>query len=111
MSGLDAGEYTVVETQAPSGYNTVSSFTFQIYPVYKTTGDIDTIRVQTSNANVSDINVYDGVVDLVVKDKAGMSLPLTGQSGVALLWVAGGVMVAVGATHLVRSRKKDKAQQ
>ena len=112
VSGLDAGEYTVVETQAPSGYNTVSSFTFQIYPVYKeATGDIDTIRVKTSNANVSDINVYDGVVDLVVKDKAGMSLPLTGQSGVALLWVAGGVMVAVGATHLVRSRKKDKAQQ
>ena len=74
MSGLDAGEYTVVETQAPDGYNTVPSFTFQIYPVYKeTTGDIDTIRVQTSNANVSTINVYDGVVDLVVKDKAGMT--------------------------------------
>ena len=112
VSGLDAGEYTVVETQAPSGYNTVPSFTFHIYPVYKeATGDIDTIRVKTSNANVSDINVYDGVVDLVVKDKAGMTLPLTGQSGVALLWVAGGVMVAVGATHLVHSRKKDKAQQ
>jgi hypothetical protein len=113
VSGLDAGEYTVVETQAPTGYNTVPSFTFQIYPVYKedATGGLDTIRVQTSNANVSAINVYDGVIDLVVKDKAGMSLPLTGQSGVALLWVAGGVMVAAGATHLVRSRKKDKAQQ
>lgn len=112
VSGLDAGEYTVVETQAPTGYNTVPSFTFQIYPVYKdTTGDIDTIRVQTSNANVSAINVYDGVVDLVVKDKAGMTLPLTGQNGIALLWIVGGVMVAAGAVYLVRSRKKDKAQQ
>ena len=112
VSGLDAGEYKVVETQAPDGYNTVPSFTFQIYPVYKeATGDIDTIRVQTSNANVSTINVYDGVVDLVVKDKAGMTLPLTGENGIALLWIVGGVMVAAGAVYLVRSRKKDKAQQ
>lgn len=108
VSGLDAGEYTVVETQAPEGYNTVPSFTFQIYPVYKTTGDIDTIRVQTSNGNVSTINVYDGVIDLVVKDKAGMSLPLTGQAGVTLTWVAGGVVLAFGITHLVRSRKRDE---
>ncbi|MGN8930333.1 isopeptide-forming domain-containing fimbrial protein [Collinsella sp. HCP28S3_E12] len=108
VSGLDAGEYTVVETQAPEGYNTVPSFTFQIYPVYKTTGDIDTIRVQTSNGNVSTINVYDGVIDLVIKDKAGMSLPLTGQAGVTLTWVAGGVVLAFGITHLVRSRKRDE---
>ena len=109
VSGLDAGTYKVVETQAPEGYNTVPSFTFEIHPVYKeVTGDIDTIRVQTSNGNVSTINVYDGVVDLVVKDKAGMSLPLTGQAGVTLTWVAGGVVLAFGITHLVRSRKRDE---
>ena len=114
VSGLDAGTYTVVETQAPSGYNKAASFTFEIHPVYDTTtGDITNLAVSTSNANVATAAVPEnsGVIALTVKDNAGMSLPLTGQSGVALLWVAGGVMVAAGATHLVRSRKKDKAQQ
>ena len=40
-----------------------------------------------------------------------MTLPLTGENGIALLWIVGGVMVAAGAVYLVRSRKKDKAQQ
>jgi hypothetical protein len=114
VSGLDAGTYTVVETQAPSGYNKAASFTFEIHPVYDTTsGDITNLAVSTNNGNVATASVPEnsGVIALTVKDKAGMSLPLTGQNGVALLWVAGGVMVAAGATHLVRSRKKDKAQQ
>lgn len=114
VSGLDAGTYTVVETQAPSGYNKAASFSFEIHPVYNTTtGDITNLAVSTSNANVATASVPEnsGVVALTVKDNAGIALPLTGQSGVTLLWVAGGVMVAVGATHLVRSRKKDKAQQ
>lgn len=104
VKGLDAGEYTVVETQAPDGYNTVPPFTFEIITVYKATGDIDDPRVQASNANVSS-NSYDGVVELVVKDKAGMSLPLTGQAGVTITWIAGGAVLALGITHLVRSRK------
>lgn len=114
VSGLDAGTYTVVETQAPSGYNKAASFTFEIHPVYDTTsGDITNLAVSTNNGNVATASVPEnsGVIALTVKDNAGIALPLTGQSGLALLWVAGGVMVAAGATHLVRSRKKDKAQQ
>ena len=37
-----------------------------------------------------------------------MSLPLTGQAGVTLTWVAGGVVLAFGITRLVRSRKRDE---
>ena len=104
VKGLDAGEYTVIETQAPEGYNTVPPFTFQIITIYKATGDIDDPRVQTSNASVSSY-VYDGVVDLVVQDNPGMTLPLTGQAGVTITWIAGGAVLALGITHLVRSRK------
>ena len=34
VQGLDAGTYTVKETAAPSGYNTIQDFTFTITPVF-----------------------------------------------------------------------------
>lgn len=110
VSGLDAGTYTVVETQAPSGYNKADDFTFEIKPVYNTTtGDITNLATKTSNANVAQIQVSrEGVIELTVKDNAGMSLPLTGQAGVTITWIAGGAILALGITHLVRSRKNSE---
>lgn len=112
ISGLDAGTYTVVETQAPSGYNTAPSFTFTILPVYDTTtGDINKITASASDASMSSASVTDGVITVLVKDNPGMTLPLTGQNGVALLWLVGGAMIAAGIVYMIRSRRKDKAQQ
>lgn len=112
MSGLDVGKYTVVETHAPSGYNTVASFDFEIRTTYDSTGKLTKVEASTSNANAADASTdTNGLVTVTVKDKAGMSLPLTGQAGVTATWIAGGIVLAIGVTHLVRSRRENGSEE
>ncbi|MEE8704903.1 MAG: isopeptide-forming domain-containing fimbrial protein [Olsenella sp.] len=110
VSGLDVGRYTVVETQAPSGYNKVDSFDFDIVATHGTDGTLTAPAANSYNTNAADASADDktGLVTVTVKDKAGMSLPLTGQAGVTLTWIAGGLVLAVAVTHLVRSRKRSE---
>ena len=109
VSGLDVGKYTVVETQAPSGYNTVASFDFEIRATYDTAGALTKVEASSSNSTAADASTdTNGLVTVTVKDKPGMSLPLTGQAGVTITWIAGGAVLALGITHLVRSRKNSE---
>lgn len=112
VSGLDVGKYTVVETHAPSGYNTVGSFDFEIRATYDSTGKLTKVEASTTNANAADASTdTTGLVTVTVKDKAGMSLPLTGQAGVTVTWIAGGIVLAIGVTHLVRSRRENGSEE
>lgn len=112
VSGLDVGKYTVVETHAPSGYNTVASFDFEIRATYDRTGKLTKVEASTTNANAADASTdTNGLVTVTVKDKAGMSLPLTGQAGVTATWIAGGIVLAIGVTHLVRSRRENGSEE
>lgn len=118
VQGLDAGTYTVKETAAPSGYNTIPDFTFTITPVFNADKTaltkIAAEKYEENGTNVAIAGVETALdstaqtISLVVSDKAGGTLPLTGQAGVTLTWVAGGVVLAFGITHLVRSRKRDE---
>lgn len=134
VTGLDAGTYKVVETVAPSGYSTVPSFTFTIDPKIDeqnqtiteldsklTTSDADHVKAglidpsSTKGDNV--LTIKDGTkvdsmktVNITVGDKKSVGLPLTGQAGVTLTFVAGALVLAFGVSRVVRNSKEQDAE-
>lgn len=110
VSGLDAGTYTVSETTSPAGFNKVADFTFTITPTWSDDGTtLKTLTVNDSSLAV-DSNANNSQVNLIVKDTPGSGLPLTGQAGVTLTWIAGGAVLVIGMAHLLRNRKKGDAE-
>lgn len=134
LTGLDAGVYTVTETSAPSGYTKVNPFTFEIRPTMTAddpgaglTGLAGTLDPKnqgdkiiaglndTSDGKVGDnkldfkdgtLTNDDGTFNITVGDTKQVGLPLTGLNGVTFTWIAGGAVLCIGVTHLIRSRKQ-----
>lgn len=118
VKGLDAGTYTVHEVEGSNpGYNTLDDFTFTITAegldelegaTLDGNTDPNTLNV-TAGKNGSTLvtpSVDGGTVTLVVKNKKGSNLPLTGLNGVTFTWIAGGAVLCIGVAHLIRSRKQ-----
>lgn len=112
VKGLDAGTYTVSETTAPAGYNTVADFTFTIDPTWNDDATaLKEVTVSDNSESVdSSFSTTSKQVELTVKDKAGHGLPLTGQAGVTITWVAGGVVLAFGVSRVIRNRRENDAE-
>lgn len=88
IKGLDSDTYYLTETQNPAGYNKLSD------PVIVVIGE---------NGSVS----VDGKVvsEVKVENKSGSELPSTGGMGVAVLYIAGGMLIVAAALGLVIMRR------
>ena len=121
FKGLDAGTYTLTETDAPTGYAKLANvITVQVEAakeedaltgaakitvtnataVTDTTGDTEGGDKTTDTSGVSDVNV-------VVRNFKGISLPETGSVTSIIVMAAGALVVLVGVAYLLRGRKKD----
>ena len=135
IAGLDAGTYTVKETQAPAtgsddtSYKPLADFTFTITPGYGTATDaqalaslelavannanviagLDTTDDNTLNADANSAVVLgDGQVNVTVANEKTIKMPLTGQQGIALAVGAGLVIVIASVVSLNRRRRDEK---
>ena len=110
IPGLVAGEYQIIESEAPAGYNTIDPFTITVAPTYdKTTGKLTNLSV-TPHSDMVTATIKDGAtttkIPVTIKNKKGSGLPLTGLNGVTFTWIAGGAVLCIGVAHLIRSRKQ-----
>lgn len=109
IPGLVEGEYQIIESEAPAGYNTIDPITITVKPKYDTTGKLTDLVVDSGSDMAiveHEAKLTSTKIPLTIKNKKGSNLPLTGLNGVTFTWIAGGAVLVIGVAHLIRSRKQ-----
>lgn len=117
FKGTDAGEYKLVETTVPSGYNKAADIIITVAATYDTEADdpkLKTLTVTpatagftvTTTAESDGVHITtDGVISGKILNEKGSVLPSTGGIGTTIFYVLGGLLVA-GAGIVLVARKK-----
>lgn len=116
--GLDDGTYTLKETEALEGYNTLKEFNITLTATTTngqtwTSGNanealtkLELTTTDTTNTTVGESNVSNGTVSLTVKNVPASSLPSTGGIGNYVFYGASIVMVGVAAGYFLMQKRK-----
>ena len=120
MKGLDDGTYKITETRTPKGYNSIKPITFTVNATHS--DDPATLEVTDFNVNgvtqeamigdtTNDVPTFtvtkdDGLVATTIKNEKGLVLPITGDVGTTLFYLAGIALIGGAAVYF----KKKKSQ-
>jgi len=118
FAGLDDGQYKLVETVVPKGYNQMTPFEFKIVAEHAETDndpDADTLtkfEIQDLEGNViSGENLTftatknDGKAEADIVNESGVELPSTGGMGTTILYIGGSILVILAAILLITKRR------
>lgn len=103
---IDDGNYKLVESHTPAGYNTAADTLFTVTAEH----DIEAVNplLTSLKINQTDGDKTKGTVQADVVNKKGSNLPSTGGMGTVMLYVAGiAVFVLAGATLVMALRRRN----
>ena len=103
-SGLDDGDYKLVETTTPSGYNTIPDIEFTITATHDASSDNPTLISLSGGDKFTGV-ISTGVVSANIENQSGAQLPSTGGMGTTIFYVLGSVLV-LGAAVLLVTKKR-----
>lgn len=109
FTGLNAGKYTLTETETPKGYNTISPITFTI----RATQDGGTAYVggnitwESGNPGIA-VDEHKGTLYTTVVNLKGNTLPSTGGIGTRIFYIIGGLLMAGAAIVLITKVRFNK---
>ena len=103
-SGLDDGDYKLVETTTPSGYNTIPDIEFTITATHDVSSDNPTLISLSGGDKFTGV-ISTGVVSANIENQSGAQLPSTGGIGTTIFYVLGSVLV-LGAAVLLVTKKR-----
>lgn len=102
--GLDDGDYKIVETKTPSGYNTIDPIEFTITAKHEDKAD-DPKLTSLSGGKLSTGDVTTGAISANIVNKSGSTLPETGGIGTTVFYVIGGMLMAAAAVLLITKKR------
>ncbi len=108
-SGLDDGDYKLVETTTPAGYNTIADIEFTITAEHKVLSDNPALT-SLSGGDKFTGEVSTGAVSADIENQAGTTLPSTGGIGTTIFYILGSVLL-VGAAILLITKKRMSAEK
>ena len=104
FKGVDDGNYVLVETTIPDGYNAWESVAFTISASHETE-DADPQLISLAGGDLFTGDVATGVLDADIENKSGPELPSTGGIGTTIFYIVGGLLT-VGAVVLLVTKKR-----
>lgn len=102
--GLDDGDYKLVESTVPDGYNKMSDIKFTITAQHDTNSD-DPILKSLDGGNLSTGAVSTGEIEEDVVNNTGVVLPETGGKGTIMLIGISSALVAIAAIFMITRKK------
>lgn len=108
FSGLDDGDYKLVETTVPDGYNKASDVEFTVTADHDITSDSPALNSVTGTGSLTfTSSTTDGSLTTDVVNKKGSVLPSTGGMGTTILYVVGTILVLAAGILLVTKKRMD----
>lgn len=106
FTGRDAGEYILVETKTPDGYNTIKPIDFKIVTDYNKKLDPTKLEGESGDAHFES-NLSEGSLTAEIISRKGSLLPSTGGVGTTILYSIGIILVLVSVVFLVTKKRME----
>lgn len=114
--GIDDGNYVIVETVTPAGYNSIQPIYFTVEATHVAVKDdlADGNRTQVLTkldaGSKFTGDVSNGSVSTKIENKSGKTLPETGGMGTTMFYVVGAVLM-IGAGVVLITRKRMSSEK
>ena len=109
FKGVDDGNYVLVETLIPVGYNAWNAEEFTISAEHDIEHD-DPQLTELTGGNLLTGEVSTGILHGEIENKSGIELPETGGIGTTIFYIVGGLLAVAAVVLLVTKKRMATAE-
>ncbi len=106
ITGLPEGEYEIVETQAPSGYNKLTTpISMKVEFSYTNQTPVWTYSFDNAGGKTYETSGITGIGRKTIENQLGTTLPSTGGMGTKLFYLLGSILLIAASILLISKRR------